>query len=103
MTSVFVQPDPKQSKNAERYSVCNTEAAFKGHAALRGQHFAGTTRSFIYGGVTSEIGGFADDRRYVAFIEPSAPALAAGIAAGPAGGASGSTTGGWRSSWGRVG
>ena len=82
-TFVFIQPNPKRGKSAQRYAVYSAETTFAGLAALRGQHFAGTSRPVLVGEVTARSGDFVNDvcRRYVAFIEAPPPVLAAGVAA----------------------
>ena len=64
-----------------------------GLTALRVQHFAGTTRPVFSGAVKAGAGDFLKVIccRYVVFVEPPPPVLAAGVAAGPSEGASGST------------
>ena len=86
-------------------AVCSAETAFAGHAALRGQNFAGTCRPVLVGVVTARTGDFVNDayRRYVAFAEPLPSVLAVGIAAGPAGGSSGSAAAVGAPARGRVG
>ena len=66
-TFVFIQPNPKRGKSAERYAVYSAETTFAGLAALRGQCFAGTSRPVLVGDVTARSGDFVNDvcRRYV--------------------------------------
>ena len=82
-TFVFIQPNPKRGKSAQRYAVYSAATTFAGLAALRGQHFAGTSRPVFYGEVTARSGDFVNDvcRRYVTFLEAPPPVLAAGVAA----------------------
>ena len=81
---VFVQPNPKRGKSAERYAVYSAETTCAGLAALRGRHFAGTRRPVLSGEVTARSGDFVNDvcRRYVAFVEPPPSVLAARVAEG---------------------